>query len=481
MKGSKLFLLLSALGDRELKRFKEFVFADFVNKNKKVRQLCTILLKALQGDPDKPLPKKKVYHQIFGGDEFNDLQLNNLIAQLLKIFHLFLGYSVYNESPLLRQNLIARSLIQREQYLHFDSVIRRYSQLIDQADYANYASFHSAYEYHEVLDHYSLSGDKRAINQSLQQKNDALDLYYFSNKLRIACDMYSRNNVINAGYEPTFIAEIMQRYEADKANYDQIPAIKLYLITMKMLTDEAEQDYFALKQYLEKHHPLFPPEELNTIYSYALNYCVRKINSGRSNFYAEIFSLYKALLAQQLLLNNGYLSQWDYTNIITAALRLQEFDWTDQFIQEYKKFLLPEEAFNVYTYNLTTLYFTKGDYDKALELLHEVEFTDPFYHAAAKIIQLKVYFEMGESEALFSLAEAFRQFLKRNKQLSAYQKLSNLNFIKATLWCYKSKLNSEFQTIEKSEAVHNAIWKKIQQLKPLANAAWLSEVSRLKG
>jgi hypothetical protein len=44
----------------------------------------------------------------------------------------------------------------------------------------------------------------------------------------------------------------------------------------------------------------------------------------------------------------------------------------------------------------------------------------------------------------------------------------------------ESKLNSEFQNSEKYAALRRANWKKIQQLKPLANAVWLSDVAREK-
>lgn len=477
MNKSKLYLTLSVLNDRECKNFREYVHTPFINKNKRIKTLCDIII-SYRSNPSKgELPKKHVYKKLFGEDDYRELRLNNIISDLYKLLLDFLAYQEYLSNPLLKQNLLAKSLIKREHYQNFNSILRRYGQLLEKHNYANYSSFEETYRFHEIMDHFSLSGDKRSMSESLQSKNDSLDLYYFANKLRIACDMESRNMVINAGYQPHFIHELLKRYQEDVSMYDKIPAIKLYLLTLKMLTDNDEVYYFELRKYLEENSSAFPPDELNTVYSYALNYCVKKINSGRSNFYEEIFTLYKALLERDLLINNGFLSQWDYTNIITSAIRLQEFDWTDRFIHDYKVHLIPEEQFNVYTYNLTALYFAKKDYDKSLELLHEVEFTDPFYHAAAKIIQLKIYFEIGETEALFSLAEAFRQFLKRNKQFSAYQKESNLNFIKAAIWIYKTKLSSEITVKGKSDQLLKAVWKRVLQLQPCANKVWLEKVT----
>lgn len=345
--------------------------------------------------------KTRVFKKIFKEDHYKEIKLNNVISDLLQLLQDFLGFVRFREDRILQQNLVARELISREQYQNFNTVTRRYDQLRAQSEVKNYHFYLSEYEYYEVLDLLSLSGDKRSYNKALQSKSDMLDLYYFANKLRIACDMYSRNIVINAGYEPHFVEDMLDRYEEKFEYYGDILALKLYYVTLKMLREGEEQHYFGLKDFLEENNRIFPPEELNTVYSYALNYCVRKINSGQTHFYAEILSLYKVLLQKELLFSNGYLSQWDYTNIITSAMRLNEFDWADEFIHQYKTSLLPDEQFNVYTYNLTALHFARKDYDKALQLLHEVEFTDPFYHAAAKIIQLKVYFEMQQTEAFF--------------------------------------------------------------------------------
>lgn len=481
MKKSKLFSLISSLDKNERKNFRKFVYTDLFNKNKKVRQLCEILLDSLEQATPSEISKPEVFEEIFGKIPYDELRFNNIISELFKLLHLFLGHSLFMDDSVLKQNLIARALVKREHFAHFNGVMRRYEKLINQGEFRNYDRFLMEYNYHEIMDQYSLSGDKRNYSQGLQTKNDALDQYYLANKLRIACDMYSRNAVINAGYQPHYIEELLNRYQNTPDVFEEIPAIKMYVIAFKMLTEGKEEQYFSLRDYLEVNNHLFPDEELNTIYSYALNYCVRKINSGRSKFYEEIFGLYKALLGRKLLFSSGYLSQWDYTNIITSALRLQEFDWTGRFIDEYRQYLLPEEEFNVYTYNLAALFFAKKDYGKTLELLHDVEFTDPFYHAAAKIIQLKVFFEIGETEALFSLTEAFKKFLKRNKQFSVYQKESNLNFIKAALWLYKAKLNLDLKSPQRYDALMATTLKRVLALKPLANKVWLLEVMEQNG
>jgi hypothetical protein len=231
--------------------------------------------------------------------------------------------------------------------------------------------------------------------------------------------------------------------------------------------------YFRLKELLDIHRSSIPRRELRILYNYALNSCVRQINIGKSAFYQEIWELYKLLLAEGILLQNGQLSQWSYSNIITSAMRLRAYEWTEDFIHNYKDFLPEEVRENAYSYNLAALYYERGDYTRALHLLFEVEFTDAFYHLSAKIIQLKVYFHLRETEAFFSLVEATRHYIARNRQLSEYQKRSNTNFLKLVNRLFQYLVRTEWKPIQGKEREKFAA--AIEQTQPLGNKSWLLE------
>ena len=66
-------------------------------------------------------------------------------------------------------------------------------------------------------------------------------------------------------------------------------------------------------------------------------------------------------------------------------------------------------------------HFFRKEYDKTLKTLLKVEFTDVYYHLDAKSLLLKTYYELGEEDALYSLFDAFKIYLRRNKLISEYQ------------------------------------------------------------
>lgn len=136
-----------------------------------------------------------------------------------------------------------------------------------------------------------------------------------------------------------------------------------------MFTHNDDEAYLQLKDLLKTHLKLISQQELRLLYTYVLNFAVLRINSGETRYYQEILLLYKLLLDEAIIFKNGTLTQWTFTNIITAGIRTRDYEWTERFIENYQHYLTPDVRQNVYTYNLVNLYFEKKDYPSAFEPL----------------------------------------------------------------------------------------------------------------
>jgi hypothetical protein len=294
--------------------------------------------------------------------------------------------------------------------------------------------------------------------------------------------MHSRKNIVNLEYQSPYLETILQHYEKHPEQLEAHPALNVYFLALRMIQQPASSNaYFAVKALLEQHFTIFPISELRTLYSYLLNYCVRQINTGSLNYYEEILRLYTFLLEKQLLEQRGKLTQWTFINILTAGLRLKNYTWTEQFIHQYKNALSPDNRENVYAYSLASLYFEKGELDRALQLLQEVVFTDAFYQVTAKIIQLKIYYLQQEYNAFFSLSLATQRYLSRNRQLSAYQKKSNLNFLKIVKRLFQLKNKADYLKQNRYQEQLAKLKERIQNTDALGNRKWLEEaVAQLK-
>ena len=471
MKNTKLIHLLKTLSSRELFRFGEYVHSPFFNKNKKVIQLCKLVQKYAPGYFNDALEKQNVYPIIFGGTTYNELQLNNVISDLLQLLYDFLSQAHFSEQKILQKEFLLKELLEKNTSFHFEKAVRRYRQLQKQNPHRSFDFFEKEKNLYDELDQYTQTKIKRQYDENLQLVNDNLDLSYFINKFRVACDMTSRNIVINANYQSHFLDEILTQFHQAK-HLQKEPALKVYHKTLQMLQgDGEEQFYFELKKMLNEHFLIFPKSEIFTLYNYALNFSIQKINSGKDEFYQEILELYKVLLDKEIILHNNTLSQWTYKNIVTTAIRLKEFEWTEKFINKYKSILPHDEQDNAYAYNLAVWYHAQNDFQNALFQLQGVEFTDTNYHLGAKIIQLKSYYELDEEEAFIALVEAFKKYILRSKDLSDYRKKANANFLRIAKKFFQIKIRRGRDFLRKKKSVEELL----DELEPIANKGWLEE------
>ncbi|MEM6967190.1 MAG: hypothetical protein AAF573_20680, partial [Bacteroidota bacterium] len=67
--------------------------------------------------------------------------------------------------------------------------------------------------------------------------------------------------------------------------------------------------------------------------------------------------------------------------------------------------------------------------DQAMKLLQKVEFKDIFHNLNARKMQLRMYYELNELDALESFLDSFERYLKRHKELG-YHKEHHLNLIR---------------------------------------------------
>jgi len=471
MKNTKLLLLLKTLRTREKTRFKEYVHSPFFNKNKKIIRLLELILIHAPDYNHDDLLKQNVYPHIFPNKKYDEIKLNNIISDLLQLLYDYFSITHFSNQKVLQKGFLLKELLEKDSSHHFEKNVRRYRQLQNQQPHRSYQFYENEKILYFQLDQFIQTKIKRKYDENLQLANDNLDLSYFISKFRMACNMISRNTVINANYQCQYLDELLVLF-FEKKELQEVPALKVYHKTMQMLQGGGEEKYyFELKQLLDEHISVFPKEEIFTLYQYALNFSIKKINSGKDSFYREILELYKVLLSEKIILHNNTLSQWMYKNIVTTAIRLKEFQWTEKFINEYKSLLPPDEQDNAYAYNLAVWYHAQNDYRNALFQLQDVEFTDTSYHLGAKIIQLKSYYELDEEEAFYALVEAFKKYNYRSKDLSDYRKKANDNFLKIAKKVFQIKIRRDKNFPQKKKNVDDLL----SEVEPIANKGWLEE------
>lgn len=451
MRNSTLLHLIEKLDKRALREARKWLISPAHNRRADVVALFDFITRELAKAPDC-LQKPAAFAACYPGEAYDDARMNHLMSWLAAALRDYLAWHEW-QSDAVQVHLAGCRALRR---LGLDE---EFEKEWAQAQAALDAQPHRDEQYHyqghllqrERHEHASLQ--RRAGGLPLAEMARHADTAYRLNRLRYECSAQVANAVSRAEPAP---------------EQEPLPdTVRMYENLLEALRQpEQETAFFTAKQLLEENWQRFRGNERRDLYLLALNFCIRKINNGQRAFMRDAFDLYRSGLENRALFEYDHLSRFTYKNAVTAGLNLHEYDWVRRFIEAYREHLHPRERHSAYCYNLAVWYFWQPDYDQAMTLLHETNFTDPLTNLDARSILLRIYYERGYREALESHLDSFRIYLKRQKNIG-YQRDNYLNLIRFTKKLLRTGAGD---TAEKA-----ALRQEIGQVAALAERAWLLE------
>ncbi len=468
---SKLISILRTLQPRELRRFEEYVHSPFFNKNENVKLLFDSLAQySASGYIEEELDWERSFRHVFPDIRPEEQRLRYVMTDLTKLLEDFVGYLEFERADLYRRHKTLMALDNRKLGKYFQQTFEGLLEMNQKQPFRDVDYFFQQHLLYEDAYLHLLHEDNRGIKDTLQLAIDNLDYYYLSNKLRFCCVMFNRENILQVKYENSLTEQVIEFVKQRKL--EDVPAIAIYFNILSTLRFPEDESYYQkLKEMLTEHIGLFPKTEAKDMYVFALNYCIKKLNSGRLEFLDELFELYMALLDKSIIIDNGLMEASDYKNIATVGMRTGNLDWTERFIEEYSQKLPEDVRENIHTYNLAFLSYYRGQFSQSLKLLQQVDFEDVYYQMDAKVLLLKTYYELQEEEPFFSLVDAFHNFIKRNRTISEYQKTAYLNFVKYAKKLMHIRLGNKVSLIHVLEELDSSM--------TIASLQWLKEKSVL--
>lgn len=485
MHSSRLFKILAEVSEAEFEKFTAFVSSPFVNTNEKVNLLLERVAVHFPDLSHTDFERTQLFTVLFPDEEFEVQKLYDHFSYLVKLWEEFMSWQQLKKDRFQKELYLLAAYREKGLSPFFDRKRKNMLRELAAKQERNTLYFQRQFLIAQEGDeHYRLKKEAgRHADQSLQQKADFQDFYYLSAKFKTACEMVNRRNVMGGDYDLSGLNSAMEYYETNIDRFGEVPAIFLYYRVLKMLLQVEEESHFEiliarLSEYAER----FSEEEARDLYQYAQNHCIRKLNQGNTLYLGKLFDLYRSLLENELMYQEARISQWDYKNIVSVALRLGEKEWAREFIEENKLKLEDKNQENAYAYNLANFFFTTGKYGEALKLLQQVEFTDVFYHLGTKSTLLKIYYEMDEMEALFSHLSAFKVYLQRNRQISRYQYTIHNNLLRLTKQLYRLRLKHFSSRVGLNPKIVREFREKVEGIKQVANIHWLMEkVAEMEG
>jgi len=470
---NKLFPLLEKLDRKEMTRFREFTASPYFNKHKNVIALVEYVDKIYPDFNEKNCNRQKIYPLIFGQQAHNQSQLAIVFTYAKRLLEQFLVVEKQRDLALSQHIFLLQQLRQKERYTIYEKQLQITQEWLKNEKEQDVDFQYSSYRVAKETDQYYEQLREYKSDDSLQQKQNFLDRFYLSEKLRDACEMLVRQSTLQVNYSSRLLDVLLDEVEQNWNYYQQIPSIAIYYEIYQMLQKKTLAAYQQALEQVSKNAHSFSHTEQQSIYQYLQNFCTVQANQGIGAYLKELFNLTRLQLKKNLLFEHNYLPEWHYKNLVTAGLRLGEQDWVKNFIKDYKTHLHPDHQAHAYAFNLATFHYYQKEYDQVLALLRYLDISDVRYNLSAKSMLLCTYYELEETEALIALSDAFKQYLKRQKTVSADYRKGIENLVKYTRKLTLLRVKLAYEKKEKLRVPFNKLKQAIVEEENIFNKGWL--------
>jgi hypothetical protein len=426
MQKSVLTEIIRSLEKKEKREIQKWLLSPAHNQRQDVIRLFEFLSKHTAAS-DSDIEKEKAWKYVFPGMPYDDAYLRQVMYFLLKVIEDYLVFTEITNDSTEYQLALMRTFRQRKLEKPYKQVHRVCKDHLESQPLRDSKFLHKIFQVEQEYGELANIATNAAAN--LQETSDALEKWFIAEKLHVTYAMHAHQTVYKTAKYDYGMLDTVFDYLEEKDLLTQ-PAIAVYYFAYKTLTNPNDETYFdRLEQLIQKHEQEFTQSEFRTIYVAAVNYCIPKITQGRRDFAERAFKLYTKGLERGVLFENGLLSRYTFGNAVAFAIRVEEFAWAERFVEENKKYLEEKLRNSIVNFNLSRIYFEKGEYSKAQKLLREFEYDDLHLNIIAKTMLLKIYFETDEYDAFESLLESMRIYLRRKEALDPTRKTAYKNMI----------------------------------------------------
>jgi hypothetical protein len=251
------------------------------------------------------------------------------------------------------------------------------------------------------------------------------------------------------------------------------PYLHVYFMMYNMNRDFENDEHFSvMKNILNENRDLFGSSEIYILWNMMLSYCNHKQMTGNNNFSKSIHEIEKKMVNEGIHRK----SQDEdfhiilFRNILISATRQKDFAWAEEFIEKYSPQLNIEHRENMRYYSMAYLSFAKKEFDKSLEYIVKIKYDLFIFKIDMKLMMMKIYFELGYEEQLYSMMETTRQYLKKTKDIVEVLKKFYFNFMKYL----KELMNIKFGRKAGTDEIE-ILNKMITEEKYVSNQEWLMQ------
>lgn len=433
MEKSNLVYTLKRFSSKDWRAAKKFIKSPYFNARKDVILLFDFLEKKYHRAAQQKIDKEAMFKTIYPSESFDEKKLRHLMSYLSILIKKYFSIEYFQADTITQQKFLCQNLERRDLKKLLQKELKTSINLVEKESQQNADVYLSKFEVASMVSNFSIGGARKK-RKNFQSLEENISIAFIIKLLKLGCEIQSHQTLTTENYELKLFPEILTLLKTGL--FLNTPIIELYFncymandYLEKSNTLKSEEHFLHFKKSLENNWSTITSNEVWEICMIAINYCIKRLNSGNKSFIREAFELYRFGLENKFIFKEGILSTYSYKNISRLGIALAENIWVEEFLKEHKKFLPTRERENTWRYNLAYFHFQQNNYSTAMRLLLQVEFSDPLNNLDARRILLKCYFELKEYDPLDSLLNSFKRYIYRQKEIG-YHKENYLNLLR---------------------------------------------------
>jgi hypothetical protein len=434
-RGKKLLFFLSRFSHEELAGFSEWLQSPLHTNSPQLHDMLSLLLREMESS-DAPQISSEMFAALLSPDRPMDAQKIaytwSRLAHLQRALFDYLAWLQSKNDPDLQGQWLLEAMCDRgwEKYIlpTYESAAKNLGKSRKSRQMQKKLNLES------TLSHYLASHGKAGQDKHMNQIHQALDGLYLLGKLKYACAGLLDGHPESDPEQSEMLAAVLH---ASAKNSESLPRVtEVYLNAYLMLRaamrrDPESEAFFSKFSSLYEGLVGFSPDEAVDLFTHGQNYCILRYRTGASGFVDALQRLYQLILESGMILQKGMMPLQFYKNAVELMCRFRRFAWSEDFVEKYQDQIAHDPEKHVYHYNLGVIRFFQGRYPEVVKLLYNrLGALDRMQAGTGgRVYFCQALWETGEEMWLLSVLNAFEQYLRRSKGLTAAQKSGYGGFV----------------------------------------------------
>mgnify|MGYP001160620014 CR=1 FL=1 len=427
MLSSSLTDILRSFSKKEIKEFGLFVESPYYNTSEATTKLYYEIIKFYPGFSSRNFEKEYLFNRVYPGAILKEDLLRKLLSNLIKLTNEFMkqeSVKKMNDQELLVLKEYSKRGLSGMFEKKADEILKM----------ANLRTGISAQKFDLISKTELVRSEFYAgINQtekylsSYQNHTENLLVFYMTDLLYAAMQIK-----INSGYHKKtelssllgFIQSLnLSSVPGQFQNEHQRQLVDVYIRIYKLYFDQVnDDDFFYLFNRLQIFRKTFDKPLVKVVLTGLEYYCVSKYERNKDRVVlGSLADVYRFELSEDLFerSHDDYMFVTNFRNYLIVFLAVN-IEYAEELLEKHICNINPDIKEALTHFAKMMIYFKKKDFKQSLFHINKIDLVYFAFKYDVKAFQVKLHFELGNYEQVFSQIDTFKHYIRDEDKLERY-------------------------------------------------------------